>query len=184
MHFKDTGIVGSWLVESDIHADERGLLFEWFKSSSVENNLLTNFDPKQANFSNSNANVIRGIHYSLAGNGQAKWVTCVSGSIYDVVVDTRKESPTFGKWFGVELKANSGKSLFLSGSLGHAFLALEDDTSVMYLLSSEYNPQFEFAINPLDTDINILWPCENKILSQKDLSAPTLYEQLAARNLP
>lgn len=140
----------------------------------------------QANISRSSRGVVRGVHYSLAAKGQAKWITCMAGSIKDIIVDIRPDSITFGKWAEVTLSESSGKSLLISAGLGHAFLALEDDTTVAYLLSSPYSPIDEYEINPLDSQIKIAWGLDSGelIFSEKDKNAPTLEQCLAQGNLP
>ena len=129
---------------------------------------------------------MRGIHYSIAPRGQAKWVTCVTGSIKDVIVDIRPDSKTFRKWIGVELTSNSGKAVFISEGLGHGFIALEDNTAVAYLVSTPFSPSHEFEINPLDEEIGINWGMEISELkiTDKDKNAPTLTELVAEGQLP
>jgi dTDP-4-dehydrorhamnose 3,5-epimerase len=186
MELTPLGIEGVWLVESRVFHDDRGLFREWFKSETVQSVTGRKFEIEQANISSSSRGTLRGIHYSTAPRGQAKWVTCVAGSIQDVVVDIRPNSPTFGKWVGVELTQESGKALFISEGLGHGFLALEDKTAVAYLVSTPFSPENEFEINPLDPAIGITWRIESTLLkiSDKDKSAPTLTEQLNQGNLP
>lgn len=171
-------IEGSYLFDSATHEDERGLLCEWFKSSIVKELLAREFKVEQANLSKSKKGVIRGIHFSMAPLGQAKWITCTSGSLWDVVVDIRPNSLTFGRWDAHELRAGDGRSIFISEGLGHAFLALEEDSIISYLLSTPYSPSYEFAINPLDPEIGIMWPHTDLSLSEKDASAPSLREFL------
>ena len=165
------GIDGAWLIEAPTYPDDRGLFREWFIDDLAVGTELPRFEVKQANTSISVKGTIRGIHYSHIEGGQAKIITCTSGSILDAVVDVRRKSKTFGKSVIVELNAEHGKSIFISSGLGHAFQALEDKTSVTYLLDKKYDPASEFAINPLDADLSIDWariPC---IVSSKDLSA-------------
>ena len=171
-------IEGSYLFESITHEDERGYFREWFKSSTMNEFLSKEFKVEQANISKSNKGVVRGIHFSLAPRGQAKWVACAAGALWDVVVDIRPNSPTFGRWDAHELRADDGRSLFISEGLGHAFLALEEETIISYLLSTPYSPSHEWAINPLDPDIGIPWPADDLSLSEKDASAPSLREFL------
>ena len=184
MHIEEMGINGAWLAKSTIHRDSRGSFREWFKADEISQITGRNFEVQQANISISNKGVIRGIHYSLAVVGQAKWVTCVSGSIWDVVVDIRPNSPTFKEWVGVQLDAKHGNAIFLSENLGHAFIALEENTVVSYLLKSKYSSEQEFEINPLDPELAIPWPYTFPILSQKDAEAPTLLSQLNLNKLP
>ncbi len=171
-------IEGAWLFESPSHGDDRGYFREWFKASTIKENIGRSFEVAQSNLSRSKKGVVRGIHFSTSPKGQAKWVTCANGALWDVVVDIRPNSPSFKRWTAVELRAESGKALFISEGLGHAFVALEDDTVISYLLSSPYSPNDEFAINPHDPEIAITWPQLQLSFSPKDAAAPTLKEFL------
>ena len=173
------GIDGAWLYQSDVHGDSRGYFTEWFKSELVKNVIGREFKIAQANISNSKRGVVRGIHFSIAKEGQAKWVTCISGKIIDFIVDIRPNSPTFMKWVAVELTEASGKSVFIGEGLGHAFIAMEDESRISYLLSSPYSPKEELAINPKDPEIAIMWPLEELHFSPKDESAPLLIDLLS-----
>ena len=183
MDIEELGIKGAWIVRSPIHKDERGFFREWFKTEETAKVLGRSFDVKQANVSCSNKGVLRGIHYSRSNEGQGKWITCVSGSIWDVVVDIRPSSPTFRKWISIELNSHSGSALFVSEGLGHGFLSLEDNSIVTYLLTSKYDPEEEFEIHPLDPELGITWPIQNPSLSLKDAAAATLQEQFTSGNL-
>lgn len=184
MKINRTSISGAWIIESQIHSDNRGEFSEVFKKSILVDGLDFAFSPVQSNFSVSKINVIRGIHYSLNAGGQAKYITCLSGEVMDFVVDIRPSSPTFGKWISINLKSGSGRSILIAGNLGHAFVALEEDSHVNYLLNSEYAPEFEYQINPFDETLKIEWPGENYLLSDKDKSAPSLLELLEQKKLP
>ena len=174
------GIEGVWLAEFPIWSDDRGLFREWFKSVDVKNAIGIDFGIEQANISLSSRGTLRGIHYSIAPRGQAKWITCVSGLIKDVSVDIRPDSKTFGKWIEIELSSTSGRAVFISEGLGHGFLALEDNTVVAYLVSTQFSASDEFEINPLDEKIGIHWGMDQSELkiSDKDKKAPTLIERL------
>ena len=106
----------------------------------------------------------------------------MSGKLWDVVVDIRPDSKTFMQWEAVELTSDNGRSVVISEGLGHAFIALEDNSITIYALSSDYEPSMEFAVNPKDTDLAIEWPSNNLIFSERDLSAPTLKEFLSSQN--
>ncbi len=173
-------IEGAWLFESPTHGDDRGYFREWFKSSVVTETLGRQFNVSQANLSRSKKGVVRGIHFSLAPTGQAKWITCANGAIWDVVVDIRPESTTFKRWEAVELRAEDGKALLISEGLGHAFLSLVDDSVTSYLLTTPYSPKDEFAINPQDPEIAIKWPDLPLLFSEKDAGAPSLKEFLSS----
>lgn len=186
MKILSLGIEGVWLAESPVWSDDRGFFREWFKSADVKNATGIDFGIEQANISLSSVGTLRGIHYSIAPSGQAKWITCVSGSIKDVIVDIRPSSPTFGQWLEIELSGDTGNAVFISEGLGHGFLSLEDNTTVAYLVSSPYSPEHEYEINPLDEKIGIKWGMELRELriSEKDKVAPTLASRLAEGKLP
>ena len=186
MKLTPLGIDGAWLAESPVWSDERGFFREWFKSEDVKAATGRDFGIEQANISLSSAGTLRGIHYSIAPRGQAKWITCVSGSIQDVIVDIRPDSRTFGHWVDVELKGNSGQGMFISEGLGHGFLALEDNTAVAYLMSTPFSPTDEFEINPFDKKIGIKWSMQQSSLkiSEKDKIAPSLLERKFNSELP
>jgi dTDP-4-dehydrorhamnose 3,5-epimerase len=184
MKLTPLGIEGVWLAESPVWSDDRGFFREWFKSEDIKNETGRDFGIEQANISLSSRGTLRGIHYSIAPRGQAKWITCVAGSIKDVIVDIRPGSKTFGDWIEIELKADSGKAVLISEGLGHGFLALEDNTAVAYLVSTPFSPTHEYEINPLDEKIAINWGMEISELkiSDKDRTAPSLMD-LKSRNL-
>jgi dTDP-4-dehydrorhamnose 3,5-epimerase len=186
MELTPLGIDGAWLAESSVWSDERGFFREWFKSEDVKAATGRDFGIEQANISLSSAGTLRGIHYSIARQGQAKWITCVSGSIQDVIVDIRPDSKSFGQWIEVELKGDSGKAVLISEGLGHGFLALEDNTAVAYLVSTPFSPSDEFEINPLDEKIGINWGMDfgSLKISGKDKNAPTLLEREFNGELP
>ena len=186
MEVTPLGIEGAWLATSPVWVDERGSFREWFKSAEVLAATGIHFGVMQANISVSARGVVRGIHYSLAALGQAKWVTCVSGAIMDVIVDIRPGSTTYGKYVAVDLVGGDGRSVLVSAGLGHGFISLEEGSVVSYILSSPYSPSDEFEINPLDASIGIEWgiPVSELLLSPKDSVAPSLEERAAEGKLP
>ena len=186
MRIEPLSIEGTWLITSPVLIDDRGHFREWFKLAEFREASGIEFKVEQSNISFSSTGTVRGIHYSIAPRGQAKWITCVSGSIKDVIVDIRPGSQTFGNWIEVELSGNSGKAVFISEGLGHGFIALEDNTAVVYLVSTPFSPSDEFDINPLDKEIGINWGMDLSSLkiSDKDKIAPTLTERLAEGKLP
>ena len=182
MPVKPLNIEGCWVFEPRIFNDERGYFFEWFQDSTFREQARSDFQIAQANCSVSKAGVIRGIHVAKNPPGQAKYVTCFSGSVFDVVIDLRPDSTTFGKWDSVVIKANEPKAVYIPSGIGHAFMALEDQTTFVYLCDQRYNPTNEFDINPKDPTINITWPSDlEHIFSSKDLEAPLLED--AIKNL-
>jgi dTDP-4-dehydrorhamnose 3,5-epimerase len=155
---------------------------KWFKAEDVSE---LNFVPAQANLSRSVRDVVRGLHYSLAPEGQAKVVTCVEGEIDDVIVDVRVGSPTFGQFEFVNLTVDSGRSVYLPAGVAHGFSVLSEHAALSYLLSSPYRPALELEIHPLDPAVALPWRLGGEaLLSAKDAAAPTLAERVAAGELP
>jgi dTDP-4-dehydrorhamnose 3,5-epimerase len=178
-------IGGAWHIAAKRFSDERGWFQEWFKKSELSQVIDFDFSPLQANISHSQKGVIRGIHYSIADKGQAKLVTVMHGSIDDYVIDINPSSENFGKWTRVRLTAHEGNALLLPPHAGHAFQALEDDTTVCYLVTAEFNPEMEKGISPLCKTVNIDWaPDSPQILSPKDINAPNLQQVLLDDALP
>ena len=186
MELKPLGIEGAWLATSPVWADERGSFREWFKSADILAATGLDFSVAQANLSESKRGVTRGIHYSLAPMGQAKWVTCVTGAIKDVIVDIRPSSPTYGKYVAVDLVGGDGQVLLIGVGLGHGFVSMIDGSTVAYLVTSPFSPTEEFEINPLDPALRIDWglPVGELLLSPKDAAAPTLADRKSEGRLP
>jgi dTDP-4-dehydrorhamnose 3,5-epimerase len=178
-------IAGAWRITPQIFGDQRGSFSEWFRADHLEAATGFRLNPIQANISRSSRGVVRGIHYADLPPGQAKYVMPLTGSIIDFVVDIREGSPTFGEWDGVTLESASHDAVLIEPGLGHAFIALDDHTTVTYLVSDIFRPDREHGINPLDSDIALTFPAGiEPVLSDKDTSAPTLAAALAAGSLP
>ena len=191
MEFKELDIRGAWLVKPRIFSDDRGQFHENFKASALHDATGYHFEVKQVNQSESAAGVLRGIHWADVPPGQAKYVSCNTGSIIDFVVDLRLDSPTFGAWDSVVLTGDSSESVFISVGLGHAFLALEPNTKVTYLCSEPYSPTTERSINPFDETIDINFSkiisdhgINDLITSDKDLNAASLKDFIESGLLP
>jgi dTDP-4-dehydrorhamnose 3,5-epimerase len=178
-------VAGAWVLTPRIHTDGRGSFLEWFRESELHADLGHRMEVAQANCSVSLRGVLRGVHFSDVPPGQAKYVTCASGAILDVVVDLRVGSPGFGHWQAVRLDEQSRRALYISEGLGHAFVALSDQATVLYLCSTPYAPAREHGVHPLDPGIGIAWPADMEfVLSDKDASAPSLSQAQAAGLLP
>jgi dTDP-4-dehydrorhamnose 3,5-epimerase len=167
------------------------VFLEWFKDAPFAEHAGHPFDLQQANLSVSAAGVVRGVHFADLPPGQAKYVTCARGAVLDVAVDLRVGSPTFGRWDTVLLDDTDRRAIYLAEGLGHAFMSLEDDSTVLYLCSSGYSPGREHGVHPLDAELAIEWPTRDRAgrpiepqLSAKDLAAPTLAEAVATGLLP
>jgi len=174
-------IEGAWVYTPRIHHDDRGSFLESFRGDEFTADTGYRLDVAQVNCSVSRQGVIRGIHFADVPPGQAKYVTCVRGAIIDVVVDLRVGSPRFGGWEAVRLDNQNRRSVFLAEGLGHGFMALTDECTVLYLCSTPYAPGREHSIHPLDPAIGINWPADAEpVLSAKDAAAPLLADALDA----
>jgi dTDP-4-dehydrorhamnose 3,5-epimerase len=178
-------IPGAWVFTPGQHADDRGVFLEWYRSEDVERAVGHSLALAQANHSVSRRGTLRGVHYADVPPGQAKYVYCPRGAVFDVTVDLRLGSPTYGQHDAVLLDEVDRRAVYLAEGLGHAFLALTDDASVTYLCSTPYAPAREHAVNPLDPALGLPWPDGVDLLvSPKDAAAPTLASARAAGALP
>jgi dTDP-4-dehydrorhamnose 3,5-epimerase len=187
MKVRELAIPGAWEITPAIHGDSRGVLFEWFTNRGFTGFAGHRLDIVQANCSVSSAGVLRGLHVAQVPPGQAKYITCVSGTVFDVAVDLRVGSPTFGQWDSVLLDDKDRRTIYMSEGLGHAFFVLEDNSTIMYLCSAEYNPQREHTICPTDPALAIDWPLVDGAapsMSDRDAAAPSLDEVRASGLLP
>lgn len=174
MKFQETEIGGVFIITPKVFEDERGFFMETYKKSLFAE-VGINIDFWQDNHTKSSKGVLRGMHYQCNPYPQAKIVRCISGSIYDVALDIRKSSKSFGKWVGTVLNAENKNMLYIPEGFAHGFLSLEDNTEVMYKTSSEYHPERDCGVLWSDPDVNIDWSIgEIKVLSQKDKIQPLL----------
>jgi dTDP-4-dehydrorhamnose 3,5-epimerase len=182
------GIDGAWTFTPRVHRDDRGSFAEAFRGAEFAADVGYQLSVAQVNCSVSRSGVIRGIHYSDVPAGQAKYVTCVSGAVLDVVVDLRVGSPGFGKWEKVRLDEQDRRAVFLAEGLGHGFMALSEQATVLYLCSTPYAPGREHGLHPLDPTLGIAWPLDgpgdSPILSEKDAAALSLEDALLSGALP
>ena len=187
MKVRELDIPGAWEITPTIHGDSRGLFFEWLTDRGFTGFAGHRLDVRQANCSVSAAGVLRGLHFAQLPPSQAKYVTCVSGSVFDVVVDIRLGSPTFGRWDSVVLDDSERRTIYVSEGLAHGFLALQDNSTVIYLCSAEYNPQREHTICATDPALAIDWPLVGGTapsLSDRDAAAPNFDEVRESGLLP
>lgn len=191
MTYRELSVPGAWEITPRQHGDPRGVFLEYFQGDAFERAIGHRFDLRQGNCSVSAAGVLRGIHYADVPPGQAKYVTCPKGAVLDVVVDLRVGSPSFGEWDTVLLDDVDRRAIYLSEGLGHAFMSLEDDSTVLYLCSTPFTPGREHGIHPLDPQVGIEWPTTARDgspivpqLSAKDLAAPSLAHAVADGLLP
>lgn len=175
---------GAYEVRPSPHVDHRGSFLEWYRADQLAAHL--GFTPRwaQANLSTSKAGVIRGVHVTAIPPGQSKYVTCVRGTVFDVIVDMRVGSPTYGRWAGTLLDDVDRKALYVGEGLGHGICALSDEATIAYLCSDLYEGSLERAMTPLDPDVAIAWPVPAPTLSDKDAQAATLAELRESGVLP
>jgi len=171
--FKSLEIPELILIEPKPFPDDRGIFFESFKKSDFANNKINTIFV-QDNFSHSIQYVLRGLHYQKSPNAQAKLVTVFRGEIFDVAVDIRKGSPTYGKWLGVTLSEKNHKILYIPEGFAHGFCVTSNEADVLYKVNNEYSPQREGGIIWNDPTLNIKWPTDTPIVSKKDAELPTL----------
>jgi dTDP-4-dehydrorhamnose 3,5-epimerase len=176
----ETKLGGVVLLEPEVHGDARGFMVEtWRKDGWAELGIDVEF--VQHNHSRSSKGTLRGNHFQTEP-GQAKLVRCPRGKIFDVAVDLRRDSPTFGEWEGHELDDESHRQLFIPVGCAHGFAVLSEEADVTYLLSNAYDPATEAGIAWDDPDIGVEWPVDEPLLSDRDRQAPKLAE--VADSLP
>ena len=155
--------------------DYRGFFTEVFRQSAFENAVGSQFEFVQENTSLTlKAGTIRGLHTQIPPHAQGKLIRCVSGKVFDVAVDIRHGSDTFGRWVGIELSAENGKQLWIPPGFLHGFCTMEPNSEVTYKCTAYYSPAHDRAVAWNDDQIGIDWPVKNPILSEKDLAAPKL----------
>ncbi|WP_372652573.1 dTDP-4-dehydrorhamnose 3,5-epimerase [Draconibacterium sp.] len=173
MNIVETGIPGLVVIEPRVFEDDRGYFFETFqqeryREAGIDRPFI------QDNESRSVKGVVRGLHFQLGDAAQAKLVRVIQGSVYDVAVDLRKGSPTFRKWFGVELNENNKKQLYVPRGFAHGFSVLSETAIFTYKCDNLYDREAESSINPFDKTLGIDWQVkeEEALVSEKDKNAP------------
>ena len=195
MEFRELAVPGAYAVTPRQHGDDRGVFFEAFRADLLARHTGRRLDLLQANTSISSAGVVRGVHWTdvtpgagsrvagFAVAGQAKYVTCPRGRALDAVVDLRVGSPTFGTVDVVELEPRTRRGVWIPEGLGHAFIALEDDTTLVYLCSATYDPAADRTVTPADPALSLPLP-DAVQLSPKDEAGPSLADAAARGLLP
>ena len=174
--FESQNIKDVMLVKPKVFGDKRGFFMETYKKSDFYSNGI-DVEFIQDNYSKSTKGVLRGLHYQVNPHGQAKLVRCSKGKIYDVAVDIRPESKTFGQYVKIELSEENKYMLYIPVGFAHGFVALTDEVEILYKVSSEYSPQADRGIIWNDNDINIDWGIDfEPLLSEKDKIQPKLCE--------
>lgn len=178
-------VPGAWSVRPRQLRDDRGVSLEAYTAKALQEAVGHPLTLAQVNCSVSARGVVRGVHFAAVPPGQAKYVTCVRGAVLDVVVDLRVGSPAFGAWQALRLDDVERGAVYVAEGLGHAFMALTDDATVVYLCSTGYEPAREHGVHPLDPALGIAWPAGvEPRLSEKDADAPTLADARDSGLLP
>lgn len=169
MKIIDTPLQGSAIIETTPFTDHRGIFARFFCQNELSS-LLKGKSIVNVNFSQTvKKGMIRGMHFQHSPGTEIKMVRAIKGSVFDVIVDLRKESPTFLQWYGEVLSADNKKMMFVPEGFAHGFQALEDDSEIMYLVTEFYSPENEAGIRYDDPAINIEWPLPMTDISGKDL---------------
>lgn len=171
MNVIKTDIPDVLIFEPKVFGDERGFFFESFNHKLFEEAVGYPVTFVQDNHSKSSKGVLRGLHYQLPPHAQGKLVRCVAGEVFDVAVDIRKNSPTFGQWVGIHLSGENKRQLWIPEGFAHGFVTLSDTADFLYKTTNYYHRESEGAIAWNDFELNIQWPVEKVFLSQKDQSA-------------
>jgi dTDP-4-dehydrorhamnose 3,5-epimerase len=170
--FQQTELQGAFLIQLDKITDHRGFFDRaWCEKEFAEHGLTAVVHQANVSF-NIKAGTLRGMHYQMEPYGEAKTVRCTQGAIYDVIIDLRKDSPTYKRWFGAELTADNFTMLYVPENFGHGFLTLTDNTEVTYQVSEFYTPGAERGIRYNDPAIGIHWPQTVQVISEKDAGWP------------
>ena len=170
---------GVYSIKPKIYDDSRGFFYESWNHSSFSEALGENIIFMQDNHSSSNSGVLRGLHYQIEPNAQGKLIRCVSGSVFDVAVDIRKNSPTFSEWTSIILNPSNRYMIWIPSGFAHGFLSMKNNSQVLYKASGLWSKDHERSLRWDDKTINISWPlneinCESPNLSEKDANAPYL----------
>ena len=191
MQLRELSVTGAWEITPRQIPDERGVFQVAFADPEFRRMTGHRFDIAQVNVSVSGEGVLRGMHFAEVPPGQAKYVSCPSGTVFDVVVDVRIGSPTFGEWAGVILDSVEQRAIYIPEGVAHGFLALEPQSTVMYLCSEGWRPGAEHTIDPFDPKIAIDWPAMaldgtpiSHVMNERDRTAPGLLDVAASGRLP
>ncbi|MGX9984882.1 dTDP-4-dehydrorhamnose 3,5-epimerase [Soonwooa purpurea] len=179
MKLKETPLKDCYIIEPSILEDKRGYFYEKFNEKKFEELTGLNGHFVQDNISKSSYGVVRGVHLQKGEHAQAKLVSCLEGRVFDVAVDLRKDSETYGQWFGIELSAENKRQLYVPRGFGHGFSVLSETAVFSYKCDNFYNKEAEGAIAWNDPDVGIDWqiPLEDAILSDKDKLSPSFKEE-------
>ena len=168
MQFNPTPLAGAYTIELERKGDDRGFFARFFCTEEFTKAGLINTFVQINNSLTKSKGTLRGMHYQLPPSAEVKVVRCIRGSLYDVILDLRPDSATYGKWYGDTLTAENRRMMYVPQGFAHGFVTLEDDTEAFYLVSSTYAPQQERGIRYNDPAFGIKWPIDPVEISDKD----------------
>jgi len=176
MNFISTSLVGVWLTKLELREDARGFLARTYCDQEFARQGLNTHWPQCNLTLTRQRGIIRGLHFQADPRPEIKLIRCAAGAIFDVLVDVRRDSPTFGRWEGFELTGENRHQLYVPGGLAHGFQCLTDDCEVFYMMSESYVPELARGLRWNDPQVAIRWPLENPTLSERDQQLPLLAE--------
>lgn len=171
MIFNKTSLEGAFTIDLEKREDERGFFARYYcREEFLKRNLEYNWVQVNNSLSK-NSGTLRGLHFQQSPHSEVKLIRCIKGSIWDVIVDVRLNSPTYGKSFAAELSSENRKMMYVPKGFAHGFISLEDDTEILYMVSEPYNPAFERTLKWNDNFHGIQWPIKPTVISDKDMNA-------------
>jgi len=174
MEFIETSLKGAYVIKPKVFQDERGFFLEFYSEKVFKDNGIDTKFVQDNHSLSVKKGVLRGLHFQLPPNEQAKLIRVTKGKIFDAIVDLRKNSPTFGKWEGFQLSADNFQMLYVPKGFAHGFVTLEDNTEVIYKVDNFYAPESDSGLIWNDPDLAINWPVKDPILSEKDIQLQLL----------
>ena len=178
MKFSRTSLAGAWLIELELREDERGFLARTYCEKEFAALGLNTHWPQCNLTLTKKRGMIRGMHFQAEPKPEIKLIRCAAGAIFDVIVDVRRDSPTFGHWAGFELSAENHRQLYVPGGFAHGFQCLTDNCEVFYQMSEFYQPGLARGLLWNDPAVNIIWPITTATVSERDRQLPPLAELL------
>jgi dTDP-4-dehydrorhamnose 3,5-epimerase len=177
MKFISQKIIDHFLIMPDLHQDERGIFRRSYCKDEFTQHGI-NFDVKQGNISeNFKKHTLRGFHYQHAPSNESKIISCVTGALYNVVLDLRKKSVTYKQWVALNISSTKRESIYVPAGCANAFLTMADNTRVHYYMSDSFSPNTYFGVRYNDPEFSVQWPCEPVSISEKDLNLPDFIDE-------
>ena len=176
MKFSETGIRDAWLIDVEPAEDDRGLFARtWCETEAREHGIDATFVQQSVSW-NRHRGTLRGMHFQAQPHPEEKLVRCTAGRVFDVILDLRRDSPSYRRWYAIELSSENRRALYIPGEVAHGFQTLEANCEVFYEMTTPYHAQSSVGVRWEDEEIGIPWPLDNPTLSDRDRGLPTLSE--------